>query len=73
MTDNSGAFDVFDFFNPLDSKSYVFASDLSWRYFNNITNTGTHSFLSLDLLPTLTKDLYAPGSTKKWTEKFEIT
>jgi hypothetical protein len=73
VTDNSGAFDVFDFFNPLDSKSYVFASDLSWRYFNNITNTGTHSFLSLDLLPTLTKDLYAPGSTKKWTEKFEIT
>ena len=33
------------------------------KYFNKITNNGTKSFLSPDLVSILTKDLYIPGST----------
>jgi hypothetical protein len=73
VDDDSGAFDVFDFFNPLDSKSYVFAADLSHKFFNKVTNDGINSFLSPALINTLIKDLYAPGSLTNWTEKFDVT
>jgi hypothetical protein len=72
VDDKSGAFDVFDFFNPLDSKSYVFASDLSRQYFNRITSNGAISFLTPDLLLILKKDFYVPGSLLDWTEKFGL-
>lgn len=72
IDDQSGAFDVFDFFNPLDSKSYVFALDLSQKYFNKITDNGTISFLCPDLLFELIKDIYAPGSAIPWREKFGL-
>lgn len=60
------AYELFDFLNPLDLKSYVFSEVLSDRVFGEIfSQTGfTGKFY-----PILTSEYYSPGSKIDWKDK----
>jgi len=72
IDDDSGAFETFDFLNPLDMKSYVFAQVISEKTFASFSDGRSDVLETPGVLEAIIDTLYRPGNTIEWQTKFAL-
>ena len=72
IDDDSGAFETFDFLNPLDMKSYVFAQVISAKTFASLSNGHSDVLETPGALESIIDTLYRPGNIIEWRTKFGL-
>lgn len=72
IDDTYGGFDVFDFFYPLDQKSYVFSYVLARQFFLDVTQRRKYLFASSENFKYMREKLFSPGSLVDWKKKFQF-
>jgi hypothetical protein len=72
IDDTYGGYDVFDFFAPLDQKSYAFSYVLARQLFLDVTQQRKNPFASSENLKYMREKLFSPGSLIDWKKKFHF-
>jgi len=72
VEDEHGAFETFDFLHPLDMKSYVIAQSLSRRTFQRWHERLSDPAGVGTIMPEMIAQLYRPGSSVDWKDKFNF-